>query len=159
MANITTLALGGSTGPVGATGPSPTVWTHEINLADAAATVTTGGLIRVVNCPADSVFTLDRVEIVTAVSLDSGASGRIDVGDSADDDEFVSNHTTFTAGTDATLLKTTGSTVGAYTSADHISLKVTGDKLAGGTANATGIIRFAGTCYSVARNAKAVFTA
>jgi hypothetical protein len=153
MANQTTLAKGGSTVPVAT--QTLTRWDHEIDIADAAGTVTTGGYTVVLNIPADTYVTLEQVEVVTALDLDSGASDRVDIGDSADDDEWVSNATTLTAGTNLTLLKVNGTPGNVYTAADTIRLKLTGDKLAGGTANATGKLRFVGTIMSTARNAMA----
>lgn len=150
MANQTTLAKGGSTIAVGTS--APTRWTHEIDIADAAGTVATGEYTVVINIPADTEFYLKQVEVVTSLSLDSGASGRVDIGDSADDDEFVSNATTLTAGTNLTLLKYDGSSGPVYTSADTLRLKLTGNKLAGGTANATGKLRFVGEIMSTLRN-------
>jgi len=151
MANQTTLAAGGTSGVTG--GFAPTIWRHEIDIADAAGTVTTGGYTVVINIPADTYFTLEQVEVVEALDLDSGSSDRVDIGDSADDDEFVSNATTLTAGTNLTLLKVNGSSGNVYTASDTIRLKLTGDKLAGGTANATGKLRFVGTIMSTARKA------
>ena len=149
MANILTLAKGGS-GQALAT-EQLTRWTHEIDMADLASTVTTGGYAVVVNIPADTYFTLEQVEVVTAISLDASSS-RVDIGDSADDDEFVSNATTLTAGTNLTLIKVNGTPGNVFTAADTLRLKLTGDKLAGGTANATGILRFVGTIMSTKRN-------
>lgn len=156
MTNTVLSRKGGSTAGPATSNRAPQIVTHEINIADYAAIVTTGGLAQVLYIPADTYFRLLRVEYVTAISLDSGGSGRIDIGDAADDDEFVSNSTTFTAGTDPTLLKGDGSSGDCYTAADAISLKLTGDKLAGGTANATGIVRFVWLQGDVSRNAKAV---
>lgn len=153
MTNQTTLALGGpSTAPASGRNDGPQKWVHEIDIADTAATVTTGGYTVVMNIPADTYFTLEQVEVVTALSLDASSS-RVDIGDSADDDEFVSNATTLTAGTNLTLIKVNGSSGNVYTAADTLRLKLTGDKMAGGTANATGKLRFVGTIMSTARNA------
>lgn len=156
MTNVTSSppAVGGTSGVAVGVNGGPRKWTNEIDIADYADTVTTGGYIVVLNVPADTTYTLDNVECVTAVSLDA-ATNRVDIGDSADDDEFVSNAATLTAGTNLTLLKTTGSVVGANPSADSIRLKLTGDKLAGGTADASGIIRFVGTIMDCSRNAPA----
>lgn len=153
MTSQTSLALGGSSGVGSSQNRGPTAWFHEIDIADAATVVTTGGYTAVLNIPADTLVTVERFEIVEAVSLDSSTSGRIDLGDSSDDDQFISNLTTFTAGTDGTIVDSRGSPVGAYTAADSIRLKLTGDKLAGGTANATGKVRAVGTIMSTARNA------
>lgn len=155
MANVTTLAAGGTVGASAGNNVSPNRWTHEIDIADAVdAGVTTGGYVNIIDLPADTYFTLEQVEIVTTLDLDSGASDRVDVGDT-DDDEFVSNATTLTAGTNLTLLKVNGTPGNVYTSADSVRLKLTGDKLAGGTADATGVIRFVGTIMSTARNTPA----
>jgi hypothetical protein len=146
MANVTTLASGSTTG----VGPSGTkslrVWQHEIDIADF---VTAGGLTTeyavVVNIPADTYFTLEQVEVVDALSL--GAGARIDIGDSADDDEFVTNATTLTADTNLTLAKVNGSSGNVYTAADTLRLKITGGTIA------SGVLRFVGTMASTARNA------
>lgn len=144
MANVTTLASGGTTGvgPIGTV--SPRRWTHEIDIADfvAAGGLTTEYAV-VVNIPADTYFTLEQVEVVDALSL--GAGARIDIGDSADDDEFVSNATTLTAGTNLTLLKVNGSSGNVYTAADTLRLKITGGTIASGK------LRFAGLIMSTAR--------
>lgn len=157
MTNVTSSppALGGTgIAGTGAGNIGPKRWVSEINIATYAATVTTGGYIVVMNIPADTYFTLEQVEVVTALSLDASSS-RVDIGDSADDDEFVSNATTLTAGTNLTLLKVNGSSGNVYTAADTIRLKLTGDKLAGGTANATGVLRFVGTIMDTSRKAAA----
>lgn len=148
MANVTTFKAGGSTaGALGQRGNN--VFTHELDIADF---VTAGGLttelFRMVTIPANTYFQLRQVEVVTALSL--GAGARIDIGDSADDDEFVSNATTLTAGTDLTLLKSNGSSGDVYTAADHISVKITGGTIA------TGKLRFVYEMYSTARNAPTV---
>lgn len=156
MANVTTLALGGATtGIVGSQAQGPQKWQHEIDIAEAvAAGVTTGGYVNIINVPADTYFTLEQAEIVTTLDLDSSTSDRVDVGDT-DDDEFVSNATTLTAGTNLTLLKVNGTYGNVYTTADSVRLKLTGDKLAGGTADATGKIRFAGFVCDMKRAARA----
>lgn len=136
MANVTTLAKGGTVGFSG-NGYSPVVVHHEIDIADAvAAGLATTQYIVVANLPADTFFELEQVEVVDTVVL--GGSARIDIGDSADDDEFVSNATTYTAGTNLTLLKNNGSSGNVYTAADSLRLKLTGDAIA----SATGKIRF-----------------
>ncbi len=146
MSNVTSLAIGGSTG-VTKSENHLRIWTHEIDIADF---VSAGGLTTeyavVLNIPADTYFTLEQVEVVDALSL--GAGARIDIGDSADDDEFVSNATTLTAGTNLTLLKVNGSSGNVYTAADTLRLKVTGGTIA------TGKLRFVGTIGSAARNAR-----
>ncbi len=145
MANQTNLALGGST--VAVANQGPTKWTHEINMADVTSLTTEYTVV--LNIPADTYFTLEQVEVVTTLDLDSGASDRVDIGDSADDDEFVSNATTLTAGTNLTLLKNNGSSGNVYTAADTLRLKLTGNKVG---STATGILRFVGTIMSTARN-------
>lgn len=145
MSNVTTLAKGGTSGVAGET-IGIRRWTHEIDIADAvAAGLATTEYVVVVNIPADTYFTLEQVEVVTALSL--GAGARIDIGDSADDDEFVSNATTLTAGTNLTLAKVNGSSGNVYTAADTLRLKVTGGTIA------SGLLRFAGTIMPTGRNA------
>jgi hypothetical protein len=153
MTNISTLAAGGTSGSaIGSVGPRKV--THEINLADLASTVTTGGYAVVASIPAGTYFRLLAAQIVTTLAVDA-ATQRIDLGDTDDDDEFVSNHSTATAGTYMTLLKGDGSLGDVYTSAKEIRMKLTGDKLAGGTANATGIVRFVWLQMDASRNAAA----
>lgn len=156
MTNVTSTppALGGTSGVAVGAGPGLRLWTNEINLADHATTLTTGGYIVVYNIPADTWFSVENAEIVTTLDADA-TTERLDLGDSADDDEWVSNHSTATAGTNLTLIKRDGSAGFVNPSADTLRLKVTGDKLAGGTANATGIIRFCGFMCPMTRNAAA----
>lgn len=155
MTNITTTAKGGTSGEaVG--GQILRLMTHEINLADVASTVTTGGYATIVNIPDNTYFQFIQAEVVTTLALDSGSSQRVDIGDVADDDQFVSNATTLTAGTILTLATSTGSETAVYGTSETIRLKLTGDKLAGGTANATGIIRFVWIQGDANRNALAV---
>jgi hypothetical protein len=148
MANVTSLAKGGTANSP-ATNRAPNIVTHEVNIASAvAAGLATTEYVVVTNIPADTYFRLLQVEVVTSLSL--GAGARIDLGDSADDDEFVSNATTLTAGTNLTLLKGDGSSGDVYTAADTLRLKVTGGTLA------SGILRFVWLQGDTARNALAV---
>ena len=145
--------IGGSTGLV-AQGyqASPRIVKIELDIADVAATVTTGGLVKYV-LPANTYFQFLYAEIIDTLDLDSSTSDRIDIGDASDDDQYVSNATTLTAGTVLTIVTPThtdGLVVGA---ADFLSVKLTGDKLAGGTANATGKLRMVvlvGDCQRLA---------
>lgn len=157
MANITTTAKGGTANSVAASNPLQLV-THEINIADVAATVTTGGYATIVNVPADTYYEFLQAEVVTTLDLDSSTSDRVDIGDETDDDQFVSNATTLTAGTNLTIATTVGSLGLVYTAGEAVRLKLTGDKLAGGTANATGIIRFVWLQGDTSRKAPAVAT-
>jgi hypothetical protein len=147
MANVLTKAKGGSiAGPL--SNQTIQIVKHELDIADfVAAGGATTELFRVVTIPADTYFKLLQVEVVDALSL--GGSARIDIGDSADDDEFVSNATTLTAGTNLTLAKQNGSSGDVYTAADHISVKVTG------AAIATGKLRFVWEQADCSRNAPA----
>lgn len=144
MTNSTAFKIGGSTGTVAdGSGQPVRIVKVELDIADVAALVTTGGLATIMTLPANTYFRFLYAESVTAVSLDSGASGRIDIGDDSDDDQYVTNQTTFAAGTIFTIaaggnVHTDGEVTGA---ADSVAVKLTGDKLSGGTANATGIIR------------------
>lgn len=149
MANVTTLALGGaSTGTIGSQAPGPQKWTHEIDVAEAvAAGLATTNYVVAVNIPADTYFTLEQVEVVEALVL--GGTDRVDIGDSADDDEFVSNATTYTAGTNFTLLKNNGSSGNVYTAADTLRVKFTGAALTSGK------LRLAGFICNMARAARA----
>lgn len=147
MANVTTLAAGSTSGVAIGKGKFKQ---HEIDIADfvAAGGLTTEYAV-VVNIPVDSYFRLHQVEVVTALSL--GAGARIDIGDSADDDEFVSNATTLTAGTNLTLLKNDGSSGSVYTAADTLRLKITGGTIA------SGVLRFVYELDSTARIAPTSF--
>lgn len=97
----------------------------EIDMADVAADTdfTTADSYTVLYIPTDSFFTLHQVECVTTLS----GITRIDIGDEDDDDEFVSNATTLTAGTNLTITKATHSD-GAYVSgtAGQVRVKITG---------------------------------
>lgn len=130
------------------------IFKHEIDIADALtnnSTATTGDQFAVVTVPADSFFELLQVENATALDLDSGSSQRIDVGDGTDDDEFLTNITTETAGTNHTITKQTFTGGQVISAADTMYLKLTGDKITAGTA--TGTIRFVFKMHDTARNA------
>lgn len=143
MTNSTAYKIGGSTGTVSAGEGQPVRMVKvELDIANVAATVTTGGVATIMTLPIDTYFKFIRAELVTAVSLDSSTSGRIDIGDATDDDQFVSNATTFTAGTDLTVITENGEDGPVYLAANALNIKLTGDKMAGGTANATGKVRF-----------------
>lgn len=130
MANVTTLALGG-TSNIGTGFGTSELYVHEIDIADAvAAGLATTEDVKVLNFPADCFFELLQVEVVTALSL--GAGARIDLGDSSSDTLYVNNATTLTAGTNLTIA--TGSKL--YTAANTLDLKVTGGTIA------TGVLRF-----------------
>jgi len=142
MANVTTLGKGGTSGSALANAEYPVIVKHEIDIADAVtAGVTTGGYVDIVEVPADTYFQFLQAEIVTALDLDSGASDQVDIGDDTDDDQFVAIATTLTAGTNLTVATADGSYGKVYTTGETVRLKLTGDKLAGGTADATGLIR------------------
>jgi hypothetical protein len=145
MANVTTLKKGGTSGTVFPERPVSIV-THEIDIATAvAAGLATTELVTVATIPADTYFKLLQVEVVTALSL--GANARIDLGDGTDDDEFVSNATTLTAGTNLTITKDSFTAGGTLSAADSLLLKVTGDTLASGK------LRFVWMQASTERNA------
>ncbi len=138
MADIT---IGGSTGLVATgLGQAPRIVKLELDIADVAATVTTGGLVKYI-IPANTYFQFLYAECVTTLDLDSGSSDRVDIGDASDDDQYVSNATTLTAGTALTVVTPTHTDGLVTGAADFLSVKLTGDKLAGGTANASGILR------------------
>lgn len=143
MTNSTAYKIGGSTGTVASGDSQPVrIVKVELDIADVASLVTTGGLATIMTLPTKTYFQFLYGEVVTATSLDSGASGRIDVGDDSDDDQYVSNHTTFTAGAVMTVVTPTHTDGLVVDAADSVAVKLTGDKLAGGTANASGILRF-----------------
>jgi hypothetical protein len=149
MANVTTKAAGGtSTVSTGHYGEGLVFKEFDI----ATDYVAQGGLTTeyavIANIPADTFFELLQVEVITALAL--GAGARIDLGDSADDDEFVSNASTLTAGTNLTILKTDGSSGAVYTAADTLRLKVTGGTIA------TGKLRFVFRMLDTTRLAPAV---
>ena len=127
MANVTTLKLGGATNVGTGFISGFEYFVHEIDIADAvAAGLATTEYVEVVSLPADTVLDVVQVEVVTSLSL--GAGARIDLGDSIDDDEFVTNATTLTAGTNLTLAATRF----VYSAADSLRLKVTGGTIASG---------------------------
>ena len=145
MTNSTAYKIGG-TGELVASGYDAPVRLIklELDVADVAATVTTGGYAELATLPAYAFVRFIGAKAVTALSLDSASSGRVDIGDEDDDDQFVTNQTTYGAG-----LVFTRASGGEYhtdgemisSSAGSLRIKLTGDKLAGGTANATGIIQ------------------
>lgn len=138
---MTDTTIGGSTGLVATGyGQAPRLVKIELDIADVAATVTTGGLVKYI-LPANTYFQFLYAEIVTALDIDSGSSQRVDIGDASDDDQYVTNHTTTTAGTAMTIATNTHTDGLVTGAADFLSVKLTGDKMAGGTADATGIIR------------------
>ncbi len=139
---MTNTTIGGSTGLVATgVGQAPRIVKIQLDLADVAATVTTGGLVKYI-LPADTYFQFLNATARTALSLDSGSSQRVDIGDADDDDQYVTNQTTVTAGTRFTIASNTHTDGLVTAAADFLAIKLAGDKLAGGTANATGIIDF-----------------
>ncbi len=149
---MTNITIGGSAGLVAA-GPAQPVRLAKITLdiSDVASTVTTGGLVKYI-LPANTYFQFLYAEVVTAISLDASAS-RIDIGDADDDDQYVSNASTLTAGTALTIVTPTHTDGLVTGAADFLAVKLTGDKLAGGTANATGVLRMVvllGDCTALA---------
>jgi len=143
MANVTTLACGGSTVVVPGSKPMDIHW--EIDIAEAVtAGLATTEYVTVFSFPADTYYKIKQIEVVEALSL--GAGARIDVGDAADDDEYVTNATTLTAGTNLTLTSDNEKYQG---SAAEIRLKVTGGTIA------TGKLRFVVEVGSMVRNANA----
>jgi len=131
MSNVTTLKIGGDSNVATGAVSGMEYFFHEIDIAEAVtAGLATTEYVEVVGLPADSFLDLKQVEVVEALSL--GAGARIDLGDSGDDDRFVTNATTLTAGTNLTLAVTSR----AYSAADSLRLKVTGGTIA------TGKIRF-----------------
>lgn len=138
---MTNTTIGGSSGLVSQGVGQPVRLVHiELDISDVAATVTTGGLVKYI-LPANTYFQFLYAEVVTALAIDSGSSQRVDIGDESDDDQYVSNHTTTTAGTAMTVVTPTHTDGLVTGAADFLAVKLTGDKLAGGTANGTGIIR------------------
>lgn len=151
---MTNTTIGGSAGLVSTgIGQAPRIVKISLDIADVASTVTTGGLVKYI-LPADTYFQFLNATARTALSLDSASSGRVDIGDQDDDDQYVTNQTTYTAGTRFTIASggNTHSDGLVVAAADFLAVKLTGDKLAGGTANATGIIDITilvGGCGSV----------
>jgi len=127
MANVTTLSAGSNNSL--AIGTSvPKTYKFEVDIADAVtAGLLTTEYVTVFTFPADTYLEILNIEVTTACSL--GAGARIDVGDTTDDDEFVTNATTLTAGTNLTL---TADSVKTLVAADEIRLKVTGGTIASG---------------------------
>ena len=157
MTNSSAYKIGGTAGIIASNLGQPVRLVKlELDIADVTATVTTGGYAELMTIPADTFFRFLGAEYVTAVSLDSSSSGRVDIGDEDDDDQFITNSTTFTAGT-----RPSRASGGEYHSdgevvdaAASLRIKLTGDKLAGGTANATGIISVSFLIGSVSRLAQ-----
>ena len=130
MTNVTTLAIGGTVNTSFGQKTPQTV-SHEIDIATAVSRgLATTEYVVAINIPAHTHLQLYNATVVNALSL--GAGARIDIGDSADDDRFVTNATTLTAGTNLTLA------VGEryYATADTLRIKVTGGTIA------SGLIRF-----------------
>ena len=133
--------IGGSTGLVAVGNAQPVRLVKiELDIADVASTVTTGGLVKYI-LPANTYFQFLYAEVIDTLDLDSSTSDRVDIGDASDDDQYVSNATTLTAGTALTIATSTHTDGLVTGAADFLSVKLTGDKLAGGTANATGKLR------------------
>lgn len=141
MANVTSLAtLGTSDGSAGS--KTVPVLTHTVNIADAvtAGLLTTEQVV-MINIPAGSIFKFYGLVNQTAIT---GVT-RFDLGDSGDDDLYVSNGATFTSGfvytrTGEAAIASTTLTEKLYTSADTIRLKVTGASLASAGGGAVGIV-------------------
>jgi hypothetical protein len=151
---MTDTTIGGSTGLVAAGITQPVRLVKiELDVADVAATVTTGGLVKYI-LPANTYFQFLYAEAVTTLDLDSSTSDRVDIGDASDDDQYVSNATTLTAGTAFTIATSTHTDGLVTGAADFLSVKLTGNKLAGGTADATGIIRMVVLLGDCTRTAK-----
>lgn len=126
MANVTTLAIGGTVNTAyGQTGLE--IVKHEIDIAEAvSAGLATTDYVVAINIPANTHLYVYQANVVDALSL--GAGARIDIGDSADDDRFVTNATTLTAGTNLTL----AAGQFFYGTANTIRVKVTGGTIASG---------------------------
>lgn len=141
MANVTSLATQGTAN--GAAGSkSVPVLTHTVNVADAvtAGLLTTEQVI-MINIPAGSIFKFYGLRNQTAIT---GVT-RVDLGDAADDDLYVTNGATFTSGfvytrTGESAIAATTLTEKLYTSADTIRLKLTGATLASAGAGTIGIV-------------------
>jgi len=127
MANVTSLVAGSGTGISAGVRNIRTV-RHSIDIADAVTEgLLTTEYVTVFSFPADTYYKVLAVEVVEACSL--GAGARLDVGDADDDDEYVTNATTLTAGTKLTL---TADTEKLQDAASEIRLKVTGGTIASG---------------------------
>jgi len=140
MANITTLAQGGNDIAAGGAAKQGLRFLKaEFDIADftAAGGVTTD-TATIWNVPADTYFELIQAEVVTAFSL--GAGARIDIGDESDDDEFVTNATTLTAGTNLTLAKETFTGGKVISAADSLRVKVTGGTIASGVLRLVAVV-------------------
>ena len=127
MANVTNLSAGSNSSL--AVGSSELkIYRHTIDFADAVAEgLATTEYVTVFTFPADTYYEILAVEVIDALSL--GAGARIDLGDAGDDDEYVTNATTLTAGTRLTL---TADTKKLQNAASEIRLKVTGATIASG---------------------------
>lgn len=132
MATLSNLVIGGSS-LITITNLPLTILKFELDMADVAAlgTFSTGDGIKLLDAPADTYFELVQAEVVTALA----GITRVDVGDSQDDDEFITNQTTVSAGTNMTLTKETFTNGKVLSAADDFIVKLTGTP-------STGIIRF-----------------
>jgi len=153
MTNVTTLKAGGALGA--SIGKSVVkVIEHEIDIADVVtAGLTTGGVVTIATIPANTYFELLQAEVVTAIVL--GGSADFKMGDTDDDDQFVTTTATLTAGLELTLATPTGSLGPVYNATKDITMTLTGDNITAGTA--TGKIRFVWLAADTARVAPTTF--
>jgi hypothetical protein len=126
MANVTTLAIGGTTNTsYGQTGLE--VIKHEIDIKEAVdAGLATTEYVVALNIPANTHLYVYQANVVNALSL--GAGARIDIGDSGSATRFVNNATTLTAGTNLTL----AAGQFFYGTANTVRITVTGGTIASG---------------------------
>lgn len=143
MANVTTLKKGG-TGAFAANRPE--IIKVEIDIAEAVALgLATTELVNVLSVPAE---TLVRVLSAENVTLISGTTIDIELGDASLADRFVASMSTAAAGTNHTI--TAAGAGYHYAAAGVISAKITSDALA------TGKLRYVFEVVNTARNADAV---
>lgn len=123
----------------------PVVVKHEVNLAELRNITgfATGDQIALLSVPEDTLVLALVLENATAVTNVT----RFDLGDGSDDDRFVTNALTFTAGTNHTIVLDAPY---HYTAADTIDLKVTGT-----IASATGTVRIVAVLADASRKAPA----
>ncbi len=123
----------------------------QAGLTAAGITIASGDGIKLLDIPADTYFELVRVEIVETITI--GTSGAFILGDSQDDDEFVTTQSTLTAGTDIAITKETFTNGKVLTAADDLILEVS---VGSGSVALDGKIRIVALIGNAERRANAV---
>ena len=106
--------------------PTKAVYTQTFEF-DIAKDITANGaiasadIINLIPIPDNTLLYVNGV--INGSALVLGTSGVVELGDNSDDDRFVANQTTTTAGAAATI-EAVGQTGYTYTAADTLSLKL-----------------------------------